>query len=283
MQPGLSRTVDRLRQPEYTGENRCVPCTILNVVIAVVLAVAVGVVFVPAGAVAFVVSLLAIYFRGYLIPGTPTFTKRYVPDWILAKFDKGPTALESDVTVGGEPGEGSAGGGELDDVTVDPETLFLDSEVLEPCVDVDDLCLVDDVRTRWGAFIDDALEKEPEHLAAAFLEVEPGRVNMRTMAAGPISVSVDDRVAARWESEAALIADVTASSLLAERVDGWEDYPLEVRSQLASGLRAFVESCPTCEGDISLDEETVESCCRSHEVYAVTCESCGSRILEVTQ
>ena len=29
-----STLADRLRQPEYTGENRCTPCTVVNVVIA---------------------------------------------------------------------------------------------------------------------------------------------------------------------------------------------------------------------------------------------------------
>ncbi len=83
--------LDRIRRPEYTGENRCLPCTALNVAIAF-LATALAA---PLGPVAVVVVFLAsmgsIYFRGYLIPGTPTLTKRYLPDPILELFDKGPS------------------------------------------------------------------------------------------------------------------------------------------------------------------------------------------------
>ncbi|MFC7196638.1 hypothetical protein ACFQL4_21660 [Halosimplex aquaticum] len=32
--PRTGSPLDRLRRPEYTGENRCLPCTILNVAIA---------------------------------------------------------------------------------------------------------------------------------------------------------------------------------------------------------------------------------------------------------
>jgi hypothetical protein len=74
--------LDRVRQPEYTGENRCMPCTATNVVIAVLLSVGVGVLFPPAGVVVFALSLGAIWLRGYLVPGTPELTKRYFPDWL---------------------------------------------------------------------------------------------------------------------------------------------------------------------------------------------------------
>ena len=60
----------RLRQPEYTGRNRCVPCTIVNLLIAVIITGGVAVVSIPLGGALFVVSLGAIYFRGYLVPGT---------------------------------------------------------------------------------------------------------------------------------------------------------------------------------------------------------------------
>lgn len=94
MQSGLSRAFDQIRQPEYTGENRCIPCTTVNVVIAAVLATGIAV-FNPLLAIAaFVASLAAIYLRGYLVPGTPALTKQYFPDWLLAKFDKGPAVEE---------------------------------------------------------------------------------------------------------------------------------------------------------------------------------------------
>jgi hypothetical protein len=45
-------------------------------------------------------SLALVYLRGYLVPGTPAFTKRYFPDWLLAWFDKTPERREGTVDVG---------------------------------------------------------------------------------------------------------------------------------------------------------------------------------------
>jgi hypothetical protein len=47
-----------------------------------------------------------------------------------------------------------------------------------------------------------------------------------------------------------------------------------------SGLRLFVETCPVCDGRVSIGEETVESCCRSYDVVAVACDDCDARLLE---
>ncbi|GAB3032824.1 hypothetical protein GCM10025298_22210 [Natronobiforma cellulositropha] len=97
MQSGLSRVYERVHQPEYTGENRCIPCTSVNVVIALVVAGGIALWNRPIALVAFVLSLAAIYVRGYLVPGTPTLTKRYFPDWLLAKFDKEPEPVEAGI------------------------------------------------------------------------------------------------------------------------------------------------------------------------------------------
>ena len=82
------RTLDRVRQPEYTGENRCVPCTVANLAIAAVLTAGLAFASVPGAAVFAVFAVGSIWLRGYLVPKTPELTKRYFPDWLLAKFDK---------------------------------------------------------------------------------------------------------------------------------------------------------------------------------------------------
>ena len=84
----LLRTV---RQPEYTGENRCLPCTVVNVLIAAVVGVAVSKRSKPAGAGTVAGSLALIYLRGYLVPGTPALTKRYLPPTALRWFGKEPS------------------------------------------------------------------------------------------------------------------------------------------------------------------------------------------------
>ena len=88
MSDGRDFRLPRFRRPEYTGENRCLPCTVVNLVFASVLSGAVATVSSPAAAVAvFVLSVALIAVRGYLVPGTPTLTARYLPDRVLARFD----------------------------------------------------------------------------------------------------------------------------------------------------------------------------------------------------
>ncbi|WP_254762410.1 hypothetical protein [Natrinema marinum] len=89
--------VDDLKQPEYTGENRCEPCTVLNLLIAAVVGSLVARKSRLGGLVAVGVSLALIYLRGYLVPGTPTLTKRYLPPAVLRWFGKDP---ESEVASG---------------------------------------------------------------------------------------------------------------------------------------------------------------------------------------
>lgn len=124
--------VDRLHQPEYTGENRCIPCTVVNVVIAagVSALVAVGSTFF--GASVFALSIGTIYFRGYLVPGTPTLTKRYFPERVLRWFDKDATTPIADETT-----------------KIDPEQVLLDASAVEPCQNGTDLCLIADFQQAW--------------------------------------------------------------------------------------------------------------------------------------
>lgn len=82
--------VEALHQPEYTGDNRCEPCTILNLVIAAVLSSLIARKSKLGGVLALGFSIGLIYLRGYLIPGTPTLTKQYLPPEILRWFGKDP-------------------------------------------------------------------------------------------------------------------------------------------------------------------------------------------------
>lgn len=87
--------IKTLRQPEYTGENRCKPCTLLNLTIAVILSSVIARKSKLGGALAIGVSIAHIYLRGYLVPGTPTVTKRYLPPAVLRWFGKKPGARGS--------------------------------------------------------------------------------------------------------------------------------------------------------------------------------------------
>ncbi|NHN61239.1 MULTISPECIES: hypothetical protein [Halorussus] len=279
--------VERFRQREYTGENRCTPCTAVNVGIAAVGSGLVSAAVRPlAGGAAFGLSLGIIYLRGYLVPGTPTLTKRYLPDRVLAKFDK----LE-DKRVGADENGISEEHGMVDDRTDaganaeerEPEAVLADAGAVEPCAEVDDLCLAEEFREAW----DDAMDSiatdgtETDDLAR-ILDLEAQNLSVEEYD-GALVARYDGRRLGQWASRAALVADLAAAELLEERYDDWDDLPVTNQSRVLSGLRVFLDECPDCGGDVTVEQETVESCCRTMDVVAVSCSACDARILEVEQ
>ncbi|WP_293032421.1 hypothetical protein [Natronococcus sp.] len=302
--------VDRLRQPEYTGENRCTPCTILNLAIAGAIGTAVARRSRIAGAAVVGASTAAIYLRGYLVPGTPELTKRYLPERVLRLFGKesepevrgGLVAGESGVDetspkdAGLEadadgPSADSAGNPPVGDTgdepdrpqPPEPERYFLEEGVVEPCEEIDDLCLTEPFETDWTDEIDridtDALEGTDAAVALGF-DADEGAFEIAGHGDGARTLRRDGRLLGKWPSQAALVADVTAARVLESRDDDWTAYGPRARGELLNSLRLFLETCPTGGGEVVMGEETVESCCRSHDVIAITCAETDERLFE---
>jgi hypothetical protein len=260
--------IDRFRQPEYTGENRCLPCTVVNGLLATVLAAAVGAVGAAGGPVAGVagaaavlaLSLASIALRGYLVPGTPTLTKRYFPPWLLALFGKEGTAPVVD-----------------DDLDIDPEAVLVEVGAIEECADRDDLCLTDGFRAEWR----EAMAAAEGADRGRLLDLLGVPETVETEEFGDaFRVRADGVVVGTWESRAAFVADLAAARALSDRHDRWADLPVRARGQLLAGLRLFIDACPDCGATPTLGTETVESCCSTREVAAVSCPGCGARLFE---
>ncbi len=263
----------RVKQPEYTGENRCMPCTVVNLAIAAVgtalvvagaattasLPVAAG-----AGAAVFGLSVALIYLRGYLVPGTPELTKRYFPPWLLELFGKGPAQAP-------EPPDGE---------TIDPEEVLTAVGALEECDDRDDLCLTADFRTAWYEAIDrvDAADQGRDRLLD-LLDLDEAEVEIVEYQ-DAFKAKIDGQVVGTWESEAAMLADLGAANALADRHAAWKSLSVADRGRLLNGLRLFIDECPSCGGTPEFGTDTVESCCSTHEVAAVSCNDCGERLFE---
>lgn len=255
------RVVDRFWQPEYIGENRCYPCTMVNGVIAAVVAIGVGLIDVIAGVAVFVLCLGIIFARGYLIPGTPTLTRRYFPDRVLAWFDKEPlgqTALEHDSNV---------------------EEYLLFHEIIEPCDEEDDYCLTPPVDAKLREYIEEyrGAAIDTTHIAEIFA-VEPASVRRRNRSRPTVVV---DAQLYRWPSETALLGDLALNKALATIHESWYGEPLALRLAVLEALRPFHDRCPDCDGAISIDEDIVESCCRSRDVIRVHCVDCESILFEI--
>jgi hypothetical protein len=313
----VSDIVKALRQPEYTGESRCLPCTAVNSVLALLATVAVTRKSRGGGLLVAAVSAALLYLRGYIVPGTPTLTKRYLPPTVLRWFGKDPEpdvaagfggGDQSGTTTDGRPAgsEGSAGtshtatsqptasstnrlGEPANHEETDPvgeggdlEAFFLRHSVLDPCQGGDDLELTEEFETAWVTEARDRADSEitPEAVAEAFgVAPDEHELDLKTRGETQVLESESNSLG-QWPSRAALAADVAASDLFASRMPQWRQFDAETRGRILNGLRMFLETCPSTGGDVRLNEDVVESCCSSHKVLAVTCVDTDERLFE---
>ncbi|AUX09685.1 hypothetical protein AArcSl_2060 [Halalkaliarchaeum desulfuricum] len=290
--------VGSLQNEEYTGENRCIPCTIVNVGIALVLGALAAVRSRGAAAVIVAVSFVAIYLRGYLVPGTPQLTKRFLPGWVLQYFDHHPleddftrtdtagyteTTVETDTT-----GEKTATEESFETVekirkqreeAVDPEQFLLEVGVTTQTETGNDLRLTES----FAAAVDEELAAidggRPERAAVGdVFDAEPDEVEFKDREYPAIKVG---RRIRKWPSEGALQVDVATHRALEERTDRWRSVPLEQRIGILESLRTFQLQCPVCDGEVAFGDAVVESCCATYEVISYECLDCGERLLEL--
>lgn len=279
----------RFKRDRYTGENRCLPCTVVNICLGFLFALAFQITATSLGAAGlalagsialFGLAIVVVYLRGYLVPGTPGLTKRYLPSGVLAAFGKDRTATGlTGIPPADRETESTDDGG----TTTDVEAALLEAEVLTE-------------RADGGGFrLTGAFERDFEAATATLdsddaargqlldvLGVPDGNVELEAYG-GAFRVYWDGTPVGTWESRPAFLADVAAAELLAGRVDGWERRSVPQRSEVLGGLRSYLTTCPGCGGALSFGTETVESCCSTHEVVAVTCEDCDARVFETCE
>jgi hypothetical protein len=263
-----AHSLESIRRPEYTGENRCIPCTVVNVLLAAVVSGAIGLVSPSLMVGSFVAFLGAIYLRGYLVPGTPELTKRYLPERVLALFGK--STIDDPIAVPGE-GEGE----------IDVEAVLADAGVVTDCPDGDDLCLEPEFYDAWTDRIDRTRrETAADDVATVFDVAATGDELALEDRKGSFVVEADGVPIGWWESRTAFVADVAAGRELQRRYPAWDEMDNEVRTRVLASLRVFLERCPTCDGTLELGTETVSSCCSSRDVVAMACADCDARLLE---
>lgn len=272
--PSVQR-LTALRDPAHTGENRCTPCTVVNLVLAAVLTVAVGAVWLPLAPAVLLLSVTSIYFRGYLVPGTPTLTERYLPECVLAWFGK---ATQQSRTDRGERGPR---------LTTDlgAESRLRDAGVLEtvPAIEADETHgtrLVPAFRAAWL----DTLDTRETAEVADGVRATFGDDATTTPVGGELTTVVDGERLIGWESEAALRADIAAAAVLTTRHDSWEELDGPDRQELLSTLRAYLDRCPNCGSTVELTDSLIESCCRPAErTVTAQCVDCGATLLDVNE
>lgn len=262
----IKQTYDRIRLPEYTGANRCVPCTVLNLAIAVAISGLVGLIYLPAAVGSFALLVGIISLRGYLVPGTPTLTKRYLPDQLLEWFDKDQlTAYTVDVD---------------SEIDTDVVPVLLGAGALSESPATGDLVMTSTFEAEWHRQIERLDERVVTEWMAETLGVDGSRLSTEEYSQ-VFALVLDGVQVGRWESRAAFQADIAAGVALEGRTDRWAELAIERQSGLMRALRVFLDRCPDCGGAVTMEAETVESCCSSKEVLASTCQDCGARLFEL--
>lgn len=260
----FSSVFQRFRKPEYTGENRCTPCTVINTGIAVALSLAVAVVSIQAAAVVFGACVTVITLWGYLIPGTPTLVQ-YLPDRVHE-------AIGPEHDIGGE------------ETTFDIEETLTGADIVKQCETEDDLCLTSSYREQFRGTLDTLAEESAQRERLAESLSVPAEDIRFEETGRQVSVFVDGVRAGGWRSRAALLADLASEQLLSSWLGGrWDTLSDGDRTQLLVALRSFVETCPECGGEVVPDEDVVKSCCRD-DIVSVTsaCTDCGAVLFKGT-
>lgn len=264
----------RFKQPAFTGENRCLPCTIVNLVIALLLSIGVSIAVsvqfdwgwlsaIGAAGSLFAICLITTYLQGYLVPGTPWLTRTYLPDSILRRFDHHRAHVTRDAD------------------GLDLEQTLRDAGIVEDCPERSDICLDDAFEKNWTDRIESLRTTEANRDdLATFLDLDPDAITFEQH--GDAFLAYENGVElAQWESHAAYLADMAAVPELRARIVDWNDIGPVQQSRLLHGLRSFLPKCPACGGMIVGGERRVRSCCRSYDVLALGCGECESRLFEV--
>jgi hypothetical protein len=257
----LRREIERLHRAEYTGENRCWPCTVLNVALVLLVGLVTSRRNRPLGVLAVALGCALVSLRGYVVPGTPRFAPRLV--------DPLPVDFGYTIPEGVESGSLAA--------DIDPETLMESlAEAGVLIVGEETLYLEETFRDDWEARMVELGELPGSELAdraaaASHEDVDGQFHDERVLLAGSRDV---------WLSPAIAIAETAAVETLGE----W-DVPEELRAPAAEPLRTFLRVCPVCSGEVR--ETTLRNCCggpggtqRFPERPVLACEACDTVVFE---
>lgn len=274
---------DRFVREEYVGDNRCWPCTLVNAAIVALCALVLVVVSFPLALLVLVAGAAAIRYRGYVVPGTPSFAPRLTARLGLDIGPEKPTpptrnpGAESPRTPETDDAEHASGDAEPADAgaaTTDGDAVFdalADAGVLRE--DADGVALDPDFREAWRDRVRDVRERDPAEAVRSVRTDVPVEGHTDEGETEWVVVGAGD-AEEQWLSPAVAFADVAAVEALDARgVDR------DVALAAAAPLRRMLERCPVCDGTLSWD---VEGCCGGYGVEGpselLTCEACGATV-----
>jgi len=262
----------RFRQPQYTGEDRCLPCTTINLIMAVLIAGGVALINPFIGIGVLVVETVLIYYRGYLIPGTPELTKRYMPAWALKLFGK--TPVEEQAQSASSAQEQSTDASELN-----PIDVLTAIGVATETEDQADITLT----TTFENLLNQQDFADPTADAEAIFTKFFGDVTIEDTDTSVHLTRSDQGIIMNWPSHAAMIGDARIAQALAETDTQFTKRDEINQLQLIQSARTLLENCPVCDGSLSFSQEERETCCQTYTATVLSCDACDSTLLEINE
>jgi hypothetical protein len=291
----LRRIAGIVTKPEHTGENRCLPCTLVNAVGVALIAGALSRRRRSLGLLAALLGGAAIWLRGYVIPGTPGFAPRLVEPLPIDIGPHHPDDLGSGSVAVAGPNSFDGDRSDMTDAT-DMTDANADSDTdidTDARNDSADRSAPDGDRTTVdsdGVGGEDAAD--PEAVMLALLDADALVDDGETLALDEsFRTALYDRTRSLREESDTVLAERAAAIagpavggeahdgriLLAGSRDAWLSRPValaetaaaellrernvddEVARAAARPLRAFLDTCPVCEGPVK--ETTLRDCC----------------------
>jgi len=119
---------------------------------------------------------------------------------------------------------------------------------------------------------------------ASLVGAAPDRVRVTPVRdSDRISVHIDATLVGQWVSAAALIADVSAATVLAVHDPQWDDLAVATRGHLLSTLRVHTPSCPRCAAAVELVVHAPVCSCEGPSAYRFDCAAadCGVTLYRI--
>lgn len=246
----MRRLLERIRRPEYTGRNRCWPCTITNSLLLTILVGGLALVGRrAAAAIVGAVGVVSIGLRGYVVPYTP----RLAP------------ALVAALPIGYRSRETEESGSLSDPTLVDEE----DASAAEPTgedvlaalleagvvvSDGEELSLDPAFRDDWRREMRALRDRDLEGLAIVADRLTDPATEVRTSRSlGRSSLVLRGTGGVIALERAVAVAELAAASALESAVED-----PAVRRAAGHPLRSLLEACPLCDGALEI---TQSSCC----------------------
>lgn len=247
-------TLRKHRDPRYTGENRCTPCTLVNLFLISGISIVSGILSPVIGTVIATTSLLLLYLRGYVVPKTPALTKRYLPEPLLRVLGK---SHEWEVS---------------DEFDVEKSLLKLGIARLR----------------------EDEVELEPkfeQNLSRMYQEIGPDvltsaetileRPDVEIQEGDQVQILDGEEIVGQWPSRLALHLDLATTKCLNDYVVDWNSCPSDVQNSIVASIRTLLTECPECDSPLVFQDTEVETCCTTVDVTVYKCTTCNSELIKM--